>query len=305
MEGADRRTQPQDLTMSPYENRYWWSNDGVRLHYRDYPGPADRPPILCLPGLTRNARDYDALARRLSPQWRVIAVDLRGRGESGYAKDPMSYVPLTYVQDIEGLLGELAVPRYIAIGTSLGGIVTMLLAGTARETLAGAVLNDVGPEISPEGLSRIRSYVGKSNTWPTWIHAARAVAEANGDVFPHYQLEDWLAMAKRLYRLNSAGRIVLDYDMKIAEPFRVPGNEAGPDMWRALDRLKAVPMLIVRGGKSDILSAATVERMKAVLDQAEMVTLPDIGHAPTLNEPAAVAGVDRLLARIAAEPAAT
>ncbi|MGK0491609.1 MAG: pimeloyl-ACP methyl ester carboxylesterase [Sphingomonas echinoides] len=305
MEGADRRTQPQDLTMSPYENRYWWSNDGVRLHYRDYPGSADRPPILCLPGLTRNARDYDELARRLSPQWRVIAVDLRGRGESGYAKDPMSYVPLTYVQDIEGLLGELAVPRYIAIGTSLGGIVTMLLAGTARETLAGAVLNDVGPEISPEGLSRIRSYVGKSNTWPTWVHAARAVAEANGDVFPTYQLEDWLAMAKRLYRLNSAGRIVLDYDMKIAEPFRVPGNEAGPDMWRALDRLKTVPTLIVRGGKSDILAAATAERMKAALDQAELVTLPDIGHAPTLNEPAAVAGVDRLLARIAAEPAAT
>ncbi|MES2020836.1 MAG: alpha/beta hydrolase [Pseudomonadota bacterium] len=291
--------------MSPYENRYWWSNDGVRLHYRDYPGSADRPPILCLPGLTRNARDYDELARRLSPQWRVIAVDLRGRGESGYAKDPMSYVPLTYVQDIEGLLGELAVPRYIAIGTSLGGIVTMLLAGTARETLAGAVLNDVGPEISPEGLSRIRSYVGKSNTWPTWVHAARAVAEANADVFPTYQLEDWLAMAKRLYRLNSAGRIVLDYDMKIAEPFRVPGNEAGPDMWRALDRLKTVPTLIVRGGKSDILAAATAERMKAALDQAELVTLPDIGHAPTLNEPAAVAGIDRLLARIAAEPAAT
>ncbi|MDX5984082.1 alpha/beta fold hydrolase [Sphingomonas echinoides] len=291
--------------MSPYENRYWWSNDGVRLHYRDYPGSADRPPILCLPGLTRNARDYDELARRLSPQWRVIAVDLRGRGESGYAKDPMSYVPLTYVQDIEGLLGELAVPRYIAIGTSLGGIVTMLLAGTARETLAGAVLNDVGPEISAEGLSRIRSYVGKSNTWPTWVHAARAVAEANGDVFPTYQLEDWLAMAKRLYRLNSAGRIVLDYDMKIAEPFRVPGNEAGPDMWRALDRLKTVPTLIVRGGKSDILAAATAERMKAALDQAELVTLPDIGHAPTLNEPAAVAGIDRLLARIAAEPAAT
>ena len=124
--------------MPPYENRYWWSNDGLRLHYRDYPGSADRPPILCLPGLTRNARDYDDLARRLSPQWRVITVDLRGRGDSGYAKDPMSYVPLTYVQDIEGLLGELGVSRYIAFGTSLGGIVAMLLAGTARETLAGA-----------------------------------------------------------------------------------------------------------------------------------------------------------------------
>ncbi|RUN76821.1 alpha/beta hydrolase [Sphingomonas sp. TF3] len=289
--------------MSPYENRYWWSNDGVRLHYREYPGPDDRPPILCLPGLTRNARDYDDLARRLSPQWRVIAVDLRGRGESGYAKDPMTYVPLTYVQDIEGLLGELGVARYVAIGTSLGGIVTMLLAGTARETLVGAVLNDVGPEIRPEGLSRIRSYVGKSSSWPTWIHAARAVAEANGDVYPTYGLEDWLAMAKRLYRLNSAGRIVLDYDMKIAEPFRVPGNEAGPDMWRALDRLKDVRTLIVRGGKSDILAASVAERMVAGLTVGELVTVPGIGHAPTLGEPEALAGIDRLLARIAAEPA--
>jgi len=289
--------------MSPYENRYCWSNDGVRLHYRDYPGAADRPPILCLPGLTRNARDYDDLARRLSPQWRVIAIDLRGRGESGYAKDPMSYVPLTYVQDIEALLTELGVGRYIAFGTSLGGIVTMLLAGTARERLAAVLLNDVGPEIMPEGLSRIRSYVGKSSTWPTWIHAARAVAEANGDVYPAFGLEDWLAMAKRLYRLNSAGRIVLDYDMKIAEPFRVPGNEAGPDMWRALDRLKDVPTLIVRGAKSDVLSAAVADRMKAALPQAELVTLPDVGHAPTLGEPPALGWIDRLLCHIAAEPA--
>src|SRR5207244_4298618 len=122
------RRKPQDATMATYEKRYWWSNDGLRLHYRDYPGRDDRPPILCLPGLTRNARDFEALAARLSPEWRVIAVDLRGRGESAYAKDPMSYVPLTYVQDIEALLGELAVSSYIAFGTSLGGIVTMLLA---------------------------------------------------------------------------------------------------------------------------------------------------------------------------------
>jgi pimeloyl-ACP methyl ester carboxylesterase len=289
--------------MAPHENRYWWSNDGVRLHYRDYPGPADRPPILCLPGLTRNARDYDALARRLSPAWRVIALDLRGRGESGYAKDPMTYVPLTYVQDIEALLGELGVSHYVAFGTSLGGIVAMLLAGTARETLRGVLLNDVGPEIMPEGLSRIRAYVGKSNTWPTWLHAARAVAEANGDVYPHFQLEDWLAMAKRLYRLNSAGRIVLDYDMKIAEPFRVPGNEAGPDMWRALDRLKTVPTLIVRGAESDVLSARVADRMRDSLDAGELVTVPATGHAPTLGEPIVLAAIDRLLARIASEPA--
>ena len=289
--------------MPPYENRYWWSNDGLRLHYRDYPGPADRPPILCLPGLTRNARDYHDLARRLSPDWRVIAIDLRGRGDSGYAKDPMSYVPLTYVQDVEALLRELDVARYVAFGTSLGGIVAMLLAGTARERLAGLVLNDVGPEISPEGLSRIRSYVGKSNTWPTWLHAARAVAEANESVYPDFQLEDWLAMAKRLYRLNSAGRIVLDYDMKIAEPFRVPGNEAGPDMWRALEGLKTVPTLLVRGATSDVLAASVAERMAGVLEQGELLTIPATGHAPTLDEPAAIAAIDRLLARIAAEPA--
>ena len=284
-----------------WENRYWWSNDGLRLHYRDYPGREDRPPIVCLPGLTRNARDFEDLAARLSPEWRVIAVDLRGRGESAYAKDPMTYVPLTYVQDIEALLGELAVPSFIAFGTSLGGIVTMLLAGTAREKIAGALLNDVGPEIETAGLSRIRTYVGKSNTWPTWMHAARAVAEANGDVYPAYEIEDWLAMAKRLYRLNSAGRIVLDYDMKIAEPFRVPGNEAGPDMWRALEQLKEVPVLILRGGRSDVLGARTAERMAAALDDAELVTVTGVGHTPALDEPEATPAIDRLLGRIPRE----
>ena len=284
--------------MSPYENRYWWSNDGIRLHYRDYPGDSSKPPILCLPGLTRNARDFDAVARRLSPEWRVIAIDLRGRGDSGYAKDPMTYVPLTYVQDVQALLGELGVDRYVAFGSSLGGIVSMLLAGTSRESVAGVLLNDVGPDIMPEGLARIRSYVGRSNTWPTWIHAARAVAEANGGVYPDFTLEDWLAMAKRLYRLNSAGRIVLDYDMKIAEPFRVPGNEAGPDMWRALAVLKSVPTLIVRGAKSDVLSAATAARMAETLDDGELVTIAGVGHTPTLGEPEAEAGIDRLLARI-------
>ncbi|WP_445193307.1 alpha/beta fold hydrolase [Sphingomonas sp. Tas61C01] len=283
--------------MPAYENRYWWSNDGLRLHYRDYAGPDDRPPILCLPGLTRNARDFEGLAGRLAGQWRVIAVDFRGRGESAYAKDPMSYVPLTYVQDVEALLGELAIDRYIAIGTSLGGIVTMLLAGTARARLAGALLNDIGPEIDPRGLSRIRGYVGKGGSFPTWMHAARAVAEVNAATHSDCAIEDWLAMAKRLYRLNSAGRIVLDYDMKIAEPFRVAGNEAGPDMWRALASLGGVPTLVVRGEKSDLLSMATAERMVATLDDARLVSVPGVGHAPLLTESVLVAPIDDLLAR--------
>ena len=287
--------------MAAYENCYWSSEDGLRLHYRDYAGRADRPPILCLPGLTRNARDYAALADRLAGEWRVIAVDFRGRGESAYAKDPMSYVPLSYVQDMAALIAELAIDRYIAFGTSLGGIVAMLLAGTPHGRIAGALLNDVGPEIDPAGLGRIRGYVGKASSWPTWMHAARAVAENNEDVYPHWTITDWLAMAKRLYRLNNAGRIVLDYDMKIAEPFKVPGNEAGPDMWRALETLKAVPALIVRGARSDVLAPATAERMVTLLDDVELVTVPDVGHTPTLDEPAAVAAIDRLLARVKAE----
>ena len=162
------------------------------------------------------------------------------------------------------------------------------------------LLNDVGPEIEPAGLGRIRSYVGKSNTWPTWMHAARAVQEGNADVYPHHSVEDWLAMAKRLYRLNSAGRIVLDYDMKIAEPFRVPGNEAAPDMWAALDALKHVPTLIVRGGRSDVLGDGDGgEDGSRGSTMRELVTVPDVGHAPMLTEPEAVAAIDRLLDRVA------
>lgn len=285
--------------LGSYADGYWWSNDGLRLHYRDYPGREDRPPILCFPGLTRNARDYEALAERLAGEWRLLLVEFRGRGESAYAKDPMSYVPLTYLQDVEALLAEAKIDRFVAVGTSLGGIVTMLLSATGPQRLAGAVLNDVGPEIDAGGLARIRTYVGKAVQHPTWLHAARALAEGNADVFPGYSVEDWLRMAKRLFRLNSSGRIVLDYDMKIAEPFRVPGNEAGPDMWPTLDGLAGKPVLVVRGEKSDILSEATAAKMIERLPGAERVTVAGVGHAPTLDEPEAVAGIERLLAQVA------
>ena len=290
--------------MAAWQDIFWWSRDGLRLHGRDYPGDGAALPVLCLPGLTRNARDFDVLAPRLAGKRRVLAVDLRGRGESAYAKDPMSYVPLTYAQDIAALLAEQKIDRFVAIGTALGGIVAMLLAGLVPGRIAGVLLNDVGPDIEPTGLARIRGYVGRSSTWPTWMHAARATQEANGDTYPDWGIEDWLAMAKRLYRLNTNGRIVLDYDLKIAEPFRVPGSEAGPDMWRALAALGGVPVLVVRGGRSDILSAATAERMIATLPDAELVTLPGIGHAPTLNEPVVQGAIDRLLIRAAKEPVA-
>jgi pimeloyl-ACP methyl ester carboxylesterase len=284
--------------MAEYTDGYWW-NDGLRLHYRDYPGGGDgRPPVLCLPGLTRNVRDYDVLAQRLAPAWRVISVDFRGRGESAFSKNPASYTPLIYALDLQALIRELELTAFVSIGTSLGGLVTMILAAGERDKLKGAVFNDVGPEVEPAGIARIRSYVGRSGAWPTWLHAARSLAASQGAVYPDYGIEDWLAMAKRLYRLSGNGRIVIDYDPRIAEPMRAAADEPAPDLWLMLDNLKDVPVLVLRGELSDVLAPATVERMKAALPLAEAITIPRVGHAPALNEPEAVAAIDRWLERV-------
>ncbi len=285
--------------MAQYEDKYWWAADGLRLHYREYAADAehsDRPALLCLHGLTRNARDYASFADRYAGKWRVICPEMRGRAESAYAKDPMTYVPLTYVQDLERLLTDLAMKRFVAVGTSMGGIMTMIMAPTHRDRLAGVLLNDIGPTIEKAGLDRIKAYVGTGGSHQTWVHAARALAEAQAANFPDYKLEDWLAMAKRLYRHNSSGRIVLDYDMRIAEPFKMPGNEAGVDMWPVMAAFRDIPTLILRGEFSDVMSDATGQRMvREIGESAEYATIARVGHAPTLDEPQSIAAVDRLL----------
>ncbi|NNM75841.1 alpha/beta hydrolase [Sphingomonas sp. ID1715] len=286
--------------MAHYTDGYWW-NDELRLHYRDYAGGADgRPVILCMPGLTRNARDYESLAERLAPDWRVLSIEFRGRGESAYSKNPASYTPLIYALDVQALIRELELTGLVAIGTSLGGLVTLLMAEGERERIRGVVLNDVGPELNSAGIDRIRAYVGRSASWPTWLHAARALADTQRAAFPDYAIEDWLRMAKRLYRLSSGGRIVLDYDTRIAEPMKTAGDQPPADLWPAIAAIADVPTLVVRGELSDVLAPATVERMTQILNQAEAVTVPRIGHAPTLDEPEAAAAVDRLLAQVLA-----
>ena len=284
--------------MASWSDGYWWSSDGLRLHYRDYAGDASRPPILCLPGLTRNARDFEGVAARLAGDWRVICVELRGRGESAYAKDSMSYVPLTYFQDVEALIAELKLERFVPIGTSLGGLITMLLAAGNPARLAGAVLNDIGPELETRGLDNIRSYVGRARDWPTWLHAARFLAEAQADRYPDWEIDEWLVYAKRLCKLTPSGRIVYDYDMRIAEPFKLPGGETGFDLWPLFKALAGTPTLLLRGELSDLLSEATVEKMKEAHPRLEVATVPRVGHAPTLDEPEAAEAIDRLLNRV-------
>ncbi len=270
-----------------YEDRYWTSSDGLTLHYRNYPGPdgGDKLPVLCMHGLTRNARDFAALAEVLAATRRVIVTEMRGRGMSDYAPDSDTYSPITYVQDVEALLAEQGIDRFAVVGTSMGGLMAMLMAAAKPGRISALVMNDIGPEVDAAGLARISGYVGQGRSYPTWVHAARGLCEAHGAAFPDYDLDQWLDLAKRTMVVSQNGRIVFDYDMAIAEPFAKPGNAAPPDLWRAFAALAGVPMLLVRGELSDLLSEATVRQMGVVNPAMRTVTVPRVGHAPTLDEP--------------------
>lgn len=285
--------------MASWRDEYWTSRDGLKLHYRDYAGRDGRPPVLCLHGLTRNARDFAALADRLAGRWRVLVPDFRGRGFSEY--DPLfsRYIPPTYAADVLQLLDELAIPEAVFIGTSLGGIVTMIVAGFAPQRIAGAVLNDVGPALEKAGLERIRSYVGQTHVFTDWEDAAAKLSEAHSKAHPLYKREDWLAYARRVARVMERG-IEFDYDVAIAEPFNAMDEKTATaaDAWPLLMGLSGKPLLLLRGACSDLFSKETAERMRDSLPGAELAVVPNVGHAPDLTEPDSVAAIDRLLERV-------
>ena len=283
--------------MAEWTDRSWNSADGIKLHYRDYAGPHDRPPILCIPGLTRNARDFEPVADRYAGAWRVIAVDLRGRGSSGYDPKPANYAPPVYVADLMKLLDQLGIADAVFVGTSLGGLCTMLLAATDNERIAGVLLNDIGPEIDQAGIDRIGSYVGRDTRYPSWDGAAAALAERNRAKFPRWGDDDWMRFARRVCR-EEAGTIRFDYDMAIADNFRRAAEQPPSDAWPYYRELDGRPVTILRGEFSDLLSPATAEQMASEIADAELVTVPDVGHTPNLEEPESLAAVDRLLERV-------
>ena len=296
--------QPAPGKSAEWNARTWTSRDGLQLYYRDYPGSDDRPPLLCLHGLTRNSRDFEDFADRYAGRFRVIAVDFRGRGMSERDPQPSRYLPVTYAADILQLLDELAIDRAVFVGTSLGGLVTMLVAGIQPERIAGAIINDIGPDLDRAGLDRIRSYVGRPMRFRDWDEAADYVAEINRGLPASNGPDDWVRAARRICREDGEA-VVLDYDMAIAEPFNRPGDfnreegAAAFDMWPLYRRLGQVPLLIVRGESSDLLSRATAKAMLDAAPGAQLVTVPGVGHAPELTEPAAVAAIDDFLARFA------
>lgn len=285
--------------MAPlFEDRYWRSEDGLRLHFRAYPARSGAAaiPVLCLHGLTRNARDFSDLAEHISEKRRVLVPEMRGRGESEYAADAATYTPKQYVADVRRLLAQEDIARVIVIGTSMGGLMAMIAALNDPSLIVAAVLNDIGPIIDPGGLGRIRGYVGQGRSYASWMHAARALQAVHGDAHPTFDLEDWLAMAKRGMAVQQSGRIGFDYDMKIAEAFVQHDGAAPPDLWPALEALHGRPVLIVRGALSDLLSPDTLDAMLERLPEATAVTVPDMGHAPLLTEPDVRDAIDAMLA---------
>ncbi len=286
--------------MTAFTDIHWRSADGLTLHARDYPGKADRAPVICIHGLTRNARDFEDLAPAIvgATGRRVLAVDVRGRGASQKAADPMHYNPGVYAADVMALLDDQAIGRAAFVGTSMGGLIMMTLAVMRPAAIAAAVLNDVGPEIAPEGLARIAGYVGVRAEVEDWAGAAAYVRTGNGVVFPHYGEADWDRMARRTFR-EEGGRPVLDYDPDIAVPIRAADPAApAPDLWPFFGALVAdKPALLVRGSTSDILSVEIADRMKAAAPHLTVAEVPGVGHAPMLDEAEAFDAILALLAK--------
>jgi len=275
--------------------------DGLRLHVRCY-GRASAAgiPVVCLPGLARTAADFDALATELSRDGphprRVIALDYRGRGLSQYDRDPANYSLPVELADVLAVVTALEAFPAVFIGTSRGGILTMLLAAVRPSAIAGAVLNDIGPVIEPQGLMRIKSYVGKLPQPRTFAEGAEILRRLFHSQFPRLGPDDWLAAAHRMFKEEN-GLLVTTYDPKLATTLAgVDLERPIANLWKEFDALTYVPVMVIRGANSDILSASTVAQMKARHPALETIEVPDQGHAPLLAE----ADTISLIARFAA-----
>ena len=282
--------------MTRFDKRSYQSEDGLQLFYRDYAGPsAAADAVVCLPGLTRNSRDFEDLAEHLKADFRVLCAEFRGRGKSGYAPDPRSYNAAVYVRDVALLLASAGVERAIFVGTSLGGIVTTLAATMIRSQVRAAILNDIGPVVEASGLERIASYVSTSHTFASWQDAAAAMREQNHLAFPSYSDADWMRMARRLCAEQEDGSIRPDFDEKIAVPLGEAGPASAVDLWPLFEAFARIPTLAIRGDLSDILSAETFDEMAARVPGLTRAVVPGVGHAPSLTEPEALRAIDDFL----------
>lgn len=285
--------------MAEYDDIYYSSADGLRLYARDYPcrdGSVTEPgTILCMHGLTRNSADFAGLARHLSRRYRVVSVDNRGRGLSDYDSNIANYTPATYVQDMFTLLDELGISCVTLCGTSMGGLMSFMMAAMQPDRARGLIINDIGPQIDPAGLDRIKGYVGKSGPVRNWTEAIAQARSINEIAFPDFSEAQWEAFTRGIYR-EEDGVPVLAYDPAISQPMADEESDAvPPDLWPLFDTIAAKPMLVLRGATSDILAPDCVAEMRVRKPDLQFVEIPNRGHAPTLDEPAARSAIDGFL----------
>lgn len=283
-------------------HRYRSACGRLDLFAREYAGPTgsaagdEAAPLLLLHGLTRNSADFEPLAAHLAGQYRLIVPDQRGRGLSQNDPDPANYRPDVYAQDMFALMADLGIERAAIVGTSMGGLMAMVMAAMQPDAIRAIVFNDIGPVLDPAGLARIGSYVGGGQPMPDFAAAANACAAINRDAFPDFTDADWHAFARRTVREREDGRFEFAYDPAIAAGFADIGDTPQPDLWPLWQTLGEKPVLVLRGALSDLLSADTVRTMERLHSGPfRKVEVPHRGHAPLLDEPDALAAIERFL----------
>jgi len=274
------------------------TQDGLRIHLREFGvSTTSGLPVLCLPGLTRTVADFESLALALASTRRVIAIDSRGRGQSDYDQNPENYNLAVELADIVSVLGALAIGPALFIGSSRGGILTMLLAAAHPVAVAGAILHDIGPVIEPAGLARIKGYVGKLPQPGSFAEGADILRREFQIQFPKLTDEQWLAAARRAWKVEH-GVLAPTYDVRIAQSFaKADDGQPMPTLWKEFDALARVPVLVIRGANSDILSATTVATMRARHPGLELIEVADQGHVPLLEGAEVVSYIGRFVER--------
>jgi pimeloyl-ACP methyl ester carboxylesterase len=264
------------------------AQDGLRLHVQEY-GSRTAPgvPVVCLPGLTRTVSDFAALAPALANDTvlprRVIAIDSRGRGQSDYDSNPENYNLAVELADVATILTALGVRPAVFIGSSRGGLLTMLMGVAHPTAIAGVVLHDIGPVIEPKGLVRLKSYVGKLPPPRNFADGAEILRRLFAAQFPKVTAQEWLAAAHRTWQMTD-NELKPTYDVRLAQTLAdIDIERPLPPLWNEFDSLARVPMLVIRGANSDILSAATVAAMAARHPGMQTVEVPDQGHVPALG----------------------
>ncbi len=282
---------------SKYEHFWYEGFDGSKLYARIYPNNTSEMTVLCLHGLTRSSLDFEGVADKLSGHFTLVVPDQRGRGQSSWAA-PDTYTPVAYMRDMFKLLESLGKKKVIVIGTSMGGIIAMLMNATKPSVIQGVVLNDVGPEVTQEGADKIKSYIGKNRVFASWSAAEEFCQSQYGSGFPEYTNEDWVVFARRLYTEKSSDEITLNYDPAIDDVVKnTPSSTVPPDLWSLFHTLDSKPLLVIRGENSDILSAQCMNRMLS--NRSNGITagidVRNRAHAPMLDEPECVAVISKFL----------